>query len=141
MTEKLISLLFLLFSITYLWFARELSFGIIAAPKAGFLPTISGVAAVGLAFVLFVKQLLQKQAEDRGTDKINWRKCIFIILGLMLYVTFLYLTGYIVATFILMFYLLKVTETAGWTKPLVISTGISIGFYLLFAMFLGTNLP
>ncbi len=139
MTEKAISIFFLLFSSIYIFFAGKLSFGAFAAPKAGFLPILSGIAALILSLVVTISEMLQEKIEE--TDAINWRKFVFVVIGLIMYLILLEITGYKIATFIIMFYLLKVSNTSGWIYPCTISAGSAIGFYLVFERCLGTNLP
>lgn len=139
MTENAISIFFLLFSCIYAFYARELSFGTVEAPKAGFLPMLAGSVAVLLSAVVVAGRVVQKQCEEKAP--INWRKLIFVAIGLVVYLILLQISGYAPATFIIMFYLLKVNDTAGWIYPCAIAAGSAIGFYLIFQRFLGTNLP
>lgn len=139
MAERLLTLFFLVISIMYAHYAGRLSFGSLAAPKAGFVPMIAGSIAVLLALFLVAKLLLQKHM--REAVNINWRKLIFIIIGLLVYILLIKLAGYMMATFIIMLYLFKVTETTRWVMPCLLSTGFAISFYYVFKILLGINLP
>lgn len=139
MKERTLSFLFLLFSILYLVLARELSYGSIQAPKAGFFPTIFGIFAILLSIAILINMLFIKKTKE--ADTINWRRIALVILGLVLYVILLSSTNYIIATFVIMFYLLKVSETIGWIFPGIISAGVAVSFYVLFADYLAINLP
>jgi putative tricarboxylic transport membrane protein len=139
MTERIVVLLFLLWSLIYVFLARELSFGTLGAPKAGFLPMISGVAATMLSCAAILTDVFRRPAEE--ADQVNWRKCIFLIAGLFFFVIVLNVAGYLVATFVVMFYWLKVTETMGWLLPCSISAGAAAVLYLVFENWLGVNLP
>lgn len=136
MMEKAVSWLFLLFSVIYFIMARQLSFGAIAAPKAGFLPVLAGSTAIVLAAALTIGR-----GRHTPPSFTNWRKLTFILIGLLSYVALLSLTGYAIATFTVMLYLLKVTDTAGWLYPSLIAGVVSVGFYCLFESLLGVNLP
>lgn len=138
-TEKVMSCLFLLFSLVYIFFARELSFGTVAAPKAGFLPMLAGITAAILSIVIISRQLLEKRAQKESP--FSSRKLFFVLVGLVLYVILLGVIGYVFATLIITLYLLKVTDTAGWFCPCSVSLGLALGFYYVFEKFLGTNLP
>lgn len=139
MAEKTLSFVFLIFSIGYVWAASNLSFGRMDAPKAGFLPIISGSIAVFFAGMIIVGLMLKKQ--NRVISPVNWRKLAVVVFGLMCYLVLFICIGYTATTFIIMFYLLKVTEMAGWVKPCLLSVGIAGSFYFIFAVLLGCNLP
>lgn len=139
MVEKLLSVFFLVISLVYTYYAGDLSFGTFMAPKAGFLPMISGGIAILLALVMVIKPL--RSECTGGTVKVNWRKLIFIILGLAAYLTLFKLVGYMMATLIIMVYLLKMMDTPGWMAPGLLSTVIAIGFYFVFEKLLGSKLP
>lgn len=139
MTEKIITLLFFLGSITYLSWAQELTFGTLGSPKSGFLPTLAGIMAFLLSLALFCSPLQSKSNEK--AEEVDWSKFIFIIIGLLFYILILKIVGYFAATFIFLFYLLKVADTSGWFFPLLISFGSSATFYLLFAYYLKVTLP
>lgn len=140
MAEKVLSLLLLLSSFAYILLARELSFGTMYSPKSGFLPTLTGILAAILSVSIVIGQLLKKQS-DTETDVVNWRKFVFVLIGLVFYVVLLGSMGYILATFIITFYLLKVTDTPGWISPCFISVGNALGVYFVFKTFLQANLP
>ncbi|WP_094606497.1 hypothetical protein SPSIL_046090 [Sporomusa silvacetica DSM 10669] len=143
MTEKLIAIFFLVLSVIYTYDAFSLSFGIIMAPKAGFMPVIAGSIAIMLALVLTISASFRKGCKETGNANAdgNGRKLIFLIIGILVYLIIFHFLGYRAATFISLFYLLKVTETAGWVYPCFFSAGIAVSFYFLFSELLGSNLP
>ena len=139
MMERAVSLLMLVGSASYLWFALKLSFGSVYAPKAGFLPTVAGVLAVVLALILVVGRQPAGDADKSGGT--NWRKFFFTLLGLAIYLMLLLNTGYIFATGIIMLYFLKVTDTEGWVGPSLIAAATALALYLLFEKVLAIMLP
>ncbi|AIF53013.1 tripartite tricarboxylate transporter TctB family protein [Pelosinus sp. UFO1] len=139
MAEKIITFFFLLGSSSYLFFAQQFAFGTLNSPKSGFLPTLSGILALLLSLILLYNQL--RSNKKVVLDKVNWTKFIFIIIGLLFYVSFLNIIGYFAATFIFLFYLFKVADTEGWLMPLLVSFSSSAIFYLIFANYLSIPLP
>lgn len=136
MTETRITGFFLIISIIYTYNACSLSFGSFMAPKAGFLPVIAGCLAVALTLVQLM--LCMRKKSEGG---IQLRKLVFIIIGMIVYILLLKFAGYVFAVFISLFYLLKVTETEGWFFLCLFSAGTAVGFYVLFGILLGSNLP
>ena len=139
MTEKVLSLLILVGSTLYLYEARQLTFGSLGSPKSGFVPVLAGAVALLLSLALLLKQL--GSAKKPEFDSIDWTKFIFVIIGLLFYITILTSIGYFAATLILLLYLFKIADTAGWLVPLFLATGSSIAFYLLFTRYLAIPLP
>lgn len=139
MAERFVTLLILFCSILYLVEAQQLTFGSLAAPKSGFIPTLAGILALMLSLWLLARQLWS--AREAIPDKIDWTRFIFIVIGFLFYITFLQSIGYFTATAILLFYLFKVNDTPGWLFPLLLAAGCSFGFYLLFVSYLAIPLP
>ena len=139
MAERIINIAIMVGSIGYLLEARQLTFGSLASPKSGFLPMLAGTVALILSLAIFISQL---QSAKRATQEtVDWTKFIFVIIGLLFYITILTNIGYFAATLILLFYLFKVADTAGWLTPLLVATASSTAFYLLFARYLAIPLP
>lgn len=136
MSELRITGFFLLVTVIYTYNACSLSFGSFIAPKAGFLPVLSG--CLGVALTLVQLMLCTRKGSE---GYIHLRKLVFIIIGMSVYILLLKFVGYVFAVFISLLYLLKVTETEGWIFPCLFSAGTAVGFYVLFANLLGSNLP
>ncbi|MCC5465890.1 tripartite tricarboxylate transporter TctB family protein [Pelosinus baikalensis] len=139
MIEKIISLLFLIGSLTYLYWAQEFTFGTLGSPKSGFLPNLAGVTALLLSLLLMFRQFRLKKTNNK--EAVDWTKFLFILIGLAFYLMILTIVGYFVATFIFLFYLFKVADTSGWRVPLAISFCGSAAFHLLFTYYLKVALP
>ena len=139
MTEKIITLLFLIGSIVYLCLAGQLTFGTFQSPRSGFMPMLAGIIALLVALVLMFNQLRTKK--NTFQHNIDWTKFIFILIGLLFYITIFNVIGYFVATFIFLFYLFKISDTTGWVMPFTMAAGSSTVFYLLFKYYLAVPLP
>lgn len=139
MAEKIMTLAFLAVSAIYLFESYQLTFGTLSAPKSGFLPVLTGIAAAMLSLVLIIGQVSCKKLEKRG--KADWTKFVFLILGLLFYVVLFNMLGYFATTFILLLYLFKVADSENWLAPLILAAGSSTALYLLFQKFLGVVLP
>ena len=139
MTEKIMTLFFLLGSIVYLLGAHQLAFGTLGAPKSGFLPMLVGIVGVMLVLAVMIKQRQEKKVAQQ--DKADWTKFCFIIIGLLFYMIALNIIGYFATTFIFLFYLFKVMDTVGWIVPCMAAAGSSLVFHVIFARFLTVTLP
>lgn len=139
MTERMILLLFLFGSLSYLHWAQEFTFGTLSSPKSGFLPALAGMIALCLSLILLFSHFRTKNIKQQ--DRVDWTKFLFLIIGLLFYIMILNIVGYFIATFIFLAYLFKIADTAGWFSPLSISFCSSAIFYLLFAYYLKVTLP
>lgn len=139
MAERIITMSFLLGSIIYLLGAQQLTFGTFESPKSGFLPHLAGLVAIALALALLVKQL--HTTTMLKPDMVEWTKFLFVIIGLLVYLTILNTIGYLAAAFIFLVYLFKVADTGGWIVPIAMAAGSSAVFYLVFAHYLAVTLP
>lgn len=135
MAEKYMGYFWGLFCCAYFYAATGLSFGSSWAPKAGFLPILAGSTGVFLAAII-----LRTIARTEQEGPVNWRKFVFWLIGLVFYTALWYFLGYLAATFCMMLYFLKVTDTPGWSRPLLLSSATALIFYLLFSRFLGIKL-
>lgn len=142
MADKLLSLSVMLGSLVYLVEAEQLTFGSLQSPKSGFLPMLAGGAALLLSLIILIRQFRSgKAGQKTEPEPVDWTKFIFVVIGLLFYITILTNIGYFAATQILLFYLFKVADTSGWLRPLLLASTGSIAFYLLFARYLAIPLP
>ncbi|HHW02187.1 MAG TPA: tripartite tricarboxylate transporter TctB family protein [Thermoanaerobacterales bacterium] len=147
MLEKAVSGALVIISIAYLYMAKGLSFGSASQPGVGFMPTIVGAMAVVLSIINFISVMLKKdnkkanKKDDDTAPKMDIIKLVKFVAGCIVYVFMLDYTGFLIATFVVMVYLLKVTEVQGWVLPVIVSAGTSLGFYIVFEKMLGVLLP
>lgn len=139
MIEKILAGFFVVISLCYLFFANQLSFGTVDAPKAGFLPILSGGLASILAFIALIGHFRQEKEEE--PEQVNWRKLALVVTGLIFYIVLLYVAGYVAATFLILFYLFKVTDTVGWRFTGLLSATVTASFFAVFVKLLGIILP
>lgn len=128
-------------STVYLIFARQLAFGSLSYPKGGFIPQITGWAAVIISGYLFVKSLLGKGDSKDVKVQIDWKRFAALMFSIVVYIVLLKPVGYIVSTVLVLFAVLKIGGVKGWKIPCVISLCTSVFFYLVFKIALSVPLP
>lgn len=139
MAEKIIPLCLFIGSLIYLFFANQLTFGTLTSPKSGFLPILAGALGLILTLALTSSQFRTKKTTKQ--PETDWTKFIFIIIGLLFYITMLTFIGYLVATFIFLLYLFKIADTPHWLLPLTVAACSALALYLLFDRLLVVTLP
>jgi putative tricarboxylic transport membrane protein len=117
--------------------------GKFSSPGPGFMPFLSGLALVGLALVVFLQQL-SKGSREKLKDlwvKKNWPTIMMVMGALVLYTLFFRFLGFLLDTFLLTAFLLRVMEPLNWKKVLAGAIGAAIGSYAIFQLWLEAQLP
>jgi len=138
-TERILTLFFLLVNCTYLLYALQLTSGNLQSPKSGFLPLLTAVTALILILLIIIRQRSLKILSI--AKNVDWTKFLFIIIGLFFYIIILDVIGYFAATFILLLYLFKIGDIMGWLLPFTLTVTSATLFYLLFNYYLAVPLP
>lgn len=119
--------------------------GPLNSPDAGFFPIVLGAGLSLLSTALFVKTLLgkkQPQQKQRFWIKAgSWRKILLSMLALVFYLLSLDHLGYIITTFLFVFFLLKWVSAKKWMPSVITAFILSLGSYVLFKTGLGVSLP
>lgn len=156
--ERYFAAFTLIFSLIYTWKSLSLRVGTLAAPGPGFLPLIVGTASAAIAASILInsyivmdhrgkinraKEETPAKAEKSGetpTEE-DKAKIIFFAIGAIIYIIVLETLGYLISTFCLMLYLLRVMRVEGWWRPVVLSVVCSVIAYVVFAVWLKVPLP
>jgi len=144
MLEKIVSGVLVVISLVYMFAAKDLAFGSFGQPGVGFMPIIVGYMGSGLSIINFISVMMKKPKNGEESDPLaqfDLVKLVKFVIGCAAYVLLLKYTGFLIATFLVLTYLLKVTEVKGWVLPVIISAGTSVGFYVVFQKMLGVLLP
>jgi putative tricarboxylic transport membrane protein len=118
---------------------RLLPYGTVRNPGPAFFPWWTSLALVLLSAVLLV-QAARGGAEPRA-DEGRWVRVAALLGALAVYALVLEPVGYPIATFLLVLFMLRVIDPAGW--PLALTTAVLAagGTYLVFAVWLAVPLP
>lgn len=137
--RRVMALALFVVSAGYLAAATRFSFGVLAAPKAGFLPRLVGCSAVILS-AINLWFVFRTRIEVRADGSRPSRAVLFVA-GLVAYVLLLKPLGYALATALATAYLLKAAGTEGWRLPAGLSIGLAGGLYVLFVLVLKIPMP
>ncbi len=124
-------------------YSRKYGLGTLSSPGPGFLPFLTGLAIAGLALVVFSQQLFkpgQEKIRDLWRQK-NWPTVLMVLGALVLYTFLFNFLGFILDTFLLIGFLLRVIEPMSWIKVLAGATGAAGGSYVIFELWLQAQLP
>lgn len=119
---------------------RLLPYGALRNPGPAFFPWWTSLTLAGLSLVLLVRAVAG-HAERRGAGGERWIKVAGLLGALAVYSLVLEPVGYPIATFVLVLFMLRVTEPTPWLVALAAALLAAGGTYLVFAVWLSVPLP
>lgn len=120
-----------------------LDLGSIRHPGSGFFPFIGGTLLVCFSAMLFFQSILPKSRMDKKMprEKENWRLVVYPLLGLVAYVSVFESLGFILSTFLLVFFLLVLFERKKYWVEILTAATVSLSSYIIFSILLRSDLP
>ena len=125
----------------------QLRLGNFNKPGPGFIPFLSGAFLILLGLILTLVTFLKESGEEEKTrnEKIwvkeNWKRIFYPLFSLFGYILLLDHVGFLITTFLFLFFLFKLTAPKRWTMPLILSGGTVILSYLIFSVWLKCQFP
>jgi putative tricarboxylic transport membrane protein len=120
--------------------ASKLPYGTIHSPGPGFFPWWTSVIIVLLALILVVQALtLRSRTAGEGSGRIA--KVALLLVVLSAYTFLLDPLGYLLCTFLLVLFMLRVLDPHRWMVALGMALFTAVGSYVVFAVWLSVPLP
>lgn len=119
-------------------------FGTWHEPGPGLLPVVFGTVLGVLSLVLFIVSLIAGEKPEKKSfweAKGSWRTVLAVSLSLLGYMILFKPLGFVLATFLFLFFLLKFIGKKGWILSISLALVISFFCYGFFSYLLGTPLP
>jgi putative tricarboxylic transport membrane protein len=114
------------------------------APVPGFLPMWAGIILAIFAIMLIVSaERRDADSAEAGVWSAGWAcaAVVLLVVSVAAYIFVLEDLGYLLATFLLNVFLLRVVMRTGWTPSLVVALLASVSLYAIFQSALGVGLP
>jgi hypothetical protein len=137
------SLFWFVIGLAIAFYSGKYGLGTLSSPGPGFVPFLSGLAIAGLALVVFFQQLSKggrEKIKDLWVQR-NWPTMMMVMGALILYTLFFRFLGFLLDTFLLIAFLLRVMEPLSWKKVLTGAIGAALGSYVIFQLWLEAQLP
>ena len=136
------SAVLLVFGLAVAWRSLHYGWGSLDNPGAGFVPLLAGAAMAGFSAITLVQCLVKgwHPLAERWAGA-RWQRPLVTIICLVLYSIFLRDLGFLIATLALAVYLYRMLKPSGWIETLVAAVLTTLGFYLLFEVWLEVQLP
>jgi len=138
-SNRLTGLFFILFSLYVCVESWRLGVGGFFRPGAGFFPFYSGALLGVLSVILGFLACREKvKKAEPWTDLGN---TVAVSLALLCFALLLTWLGFVVTTFLFVFFLLRAVERRGWLFSAAAAFFISAAFYVVFGLWLKAQLP
>lgn len=122
--------------------AVHLGLGEWTLPGIGFMPFWVGVLLGSSGFILTLFATLKgKERDDKTWAGENWKNILLPLIALFIYVGLMRPLGFLLSTFLLIFFLFKMTAPKKWLSPLMTSVVVLFFSYLIFFVWLKVPLP
>jgi putative tricarboxylic transport membrane protein len=125
-------------------FSIPYGIGDVHSPGTGFLPFYTSLTICLLAGGVFIEGTLSSKKGEKWKNpfaKVQWTKPVIALAALLSYTLILDTVGFIAATALLVGFLLRVIQPQKWLVVVLGAILTSIITYLVFQLWLGTQLP
>lgn len=144
--DKLSGTFWLVISLVAAIESYRLGLGHLHAPQAGFLPFVASLLLGGLSVSLLITTPPTTRSGSEGNEDVTFNvyqipKVLCALVSLFLYGIFLEILGFLVASVLLMAFLLRVIEPQRWYVITLGAILIPVCALLLFERGLGVLLP
>lgn len=143
--DRIASFFGIAFGIVIIIYSLKIDLGEMHNPGPGFMPLFTGIVITVLCIVYSVRSIWTKDElymkEESPWPRENRRILIGVMGALFLYVFLLPILGYIIATFLLVFFLLWVIEPKRWFITIIQAALFVLGVHVIFAKWLMIQFP
>ena len=122
-------------------FAVKYGLGGFSTPGPGFLPLVICLALIFLNSLLIIKDFQSRNTVKKIVLGEKWKNIFYLMLVCVAYVLLWDVLGFILNTFLLMWFSLKIVGGDSVIKSAIIALIISVLTYLIFDTYLGIRFP
>jgi len=144
MKDFISSLFWLAVGVGVCYGGYDLGLGPLNEPGPGFIFFWVGIIMIGLSLGILIKALRTGGKEEKLMllwAAVNWKKPIYILVGLSLFAHFFLALGFILSSMLLLIFLFRVVERQSWVMAIGGALLSSLAAYLLFQVLLGCQFP
>ena len=143
-TKDILSAFFWLFFAAYVAIEScRMGLGKWSRPGPGYFP-LGAALLFGLISILLLSKSLRKASVEKvptAPSEGRWRDVVLNLMAMVVYVFLLDKIGFILCTFLLATFFLRVIAQQRWFAILISALSITIGAHLLFNVLLNAKLP
>ena len=142
--DSISSAFWLVFGLLVSLESYRLGLGSLHQPGPGFLYFWTGVFLMILSLGILARArsgLGAAPSHGSVSPKANKGKVLAVLLSLFLYAVLLEAIGFVILTFLLFLFLLRVLERKGWVLSTLTSAAVTLASYVVFDILLESQLP
>jgi putative tricarboxylic transport membrane protein len=141
--DLLISCILLALAVATLVETSKLPIGTLSSPHAGFFPLVVAILLSILSLVLLIQAIKGKDTKiiPKQMRFERWKSLCFILGLLFLFAIFFEHLGYLVSTFYLIAFLMRIYGTKKWWVAVIYAFFATFASYLIFDILLNAQLP
>ena len=139
--DSIIAIFWLLLSCYFAYASYQLGLGAGGRPGAGFFPfgTALGIGVIALLRLIGVNRDASEAKPATRADE--WRRISAIVAGMLAFALLLDLLGFVICTFLLLAFYLKMVAAQPWQRTLIFAGASAVGAHLFFDVLLRAQLP
>jgi putative tricarboxylic transport membrane protein len=138
--DVVVALLVLALGAAAIFESAKLPLGTVRNPGQGFFPWWTSAVIVLLALVLLTQALVSRPSTNQQTPG-RIARVTALLLVVSAYTFLLDFLGYLLCTFLLVLFMLRVTDAQRWPVALSMALLTAVGSYVVFAIWLSVPLP
>jgi putative tricarboxylic transport membrane protein len=138
-TDHWIGLFFAIFSTYICVESLRLGLGTFHRPGPGFMAFYCGIVLGVLSIILVSLKFLRNPEEGPSWGK--WGKVIILVVAIFVFTLFLEKIGFLLSTFLFIFFVLKVVERRRWRFSVGVALLVAMASYVVFDILLEAQLP
>jgi putative tricarboxylic transport membrane protein len=122
----------------------DLELGTLHDPGSGFIFFWVGLIMVGLSLSIFIRALKEKGKAGEMRliwSEVQWKKIVSVLVALFLYGYIFQTLGFILSAALLLVFLFKAVEPQRWSVAILGAVVSSLVAYVVFQVWLGSQLP
>jgi len=141
--ERISAIFFVALSLFICEQSVEIGLGTPSTPGSGMLSFGAGAGIGILALWLLIQSFRSKKTHDEayGVGTFRWGKFLLVCTCLFGYALLVNWLGFVLTTFIVVFFLFQLLEPKKWWLGVIQAAAIAMGNYLFFVEWLGLYLP
>ena len=137
------SLFWLVFALYVAFESSRIGLGQWSMPGPGYFP-FGAAVAIGILSLALLVSTLRKPPGNEERPALPPGRLDHVVLSLVAMVTYVLLLksiGFLICTFFLVLFFLRVVAAQRWSTALIVASSLSLGFYLFFNLLLDAQLP
>ena len=142
--DILSGLFWLLFAIYFSAQAYGYGLGQWGMPGPGYFPFGAGLIFGMVSLWVLLSAIRKSTAGGPPTEtseRLQWENIALILLGMLAYIFVLRKVGFLISTFLLVFFFIRIIARQRWFRSVVVALSITVAFHFFFDVLLNAQLP